>query len=367
MSKIEGLETRRMLAAPFLRVGNVTADNRGEVVIQLSERATGVKGAAVQIYTAGTDGKMFTNDDVRESARISYSVNKKQIKLTANIAKDKPYRIKLDGKTRIKAEDDGTLLDGNFNGTLASGDGVAGGNFEAVFNRDTSNTPEVVMRTSQGDIWLKMRGDVAPATVSNFLSYANTKRYDNTFVFRNEPGFVIQGGSLQIQNDGLDATDIVKTITDADLEDEAPGEISNTRATMAFARGGGDDATNQWFINLGNNAGLDSQGFTVFAEVTRGSISVADTISSKPIVALEKGNYNGASAPFGVLENVDVAGTTVAHVPVTSQSDVTGSNQTVVGLGNLETQFLVTGGLQPIRDLMVIYRVASLMKISAKS
>lgn len=346
MSKIEGLEARRLMAAPFLRIGAVTADNRGEVVIQLSERATGVKGAAVQLYTAGTDGVLFTNDDVRRDARISYSTNKKQIKLTANLPKDTPYRIKLDGKSRIRAEDDGSLLDGNFTGTLASGDGVAGGNFEAVFNRDTSSTPTVKIRTSEGDLSLFMRGDVAPITVANFLSYANNGRYDNTFITRREPGnpFVLQGGGLRFTGEGTTSNDVIATVQDDPIEDEAgqPDSISNTRGTIAFAKSGPDTATSQWFFNMTDNSFLDpvtnGGGFTVFATVDEDSLDVLDRMDAKPLASLTlQIGIQGAQVGAGV-----------SSVPVNDQA-------------------LAESSLNPYRDLVVFYRTAVVMKISAKS
>lgn len=346
MHSFENLEHRRLLAAPFLRVGAVTADNRGEVVIQLSERATGVKGAAVQIYTAGPDGQLFTNDDVRESARISYSVNKKQIKLTAKLAKDTPYRIKLDGKTRIKAEEDGTLLDGNFNGTLASGDGVAGGNFEAVFNRDTSLTPTVKIRTSEGDLSLTIRGDVAPITASNFLAYANKGLYDNTFITRREPGnpFVLQGGGLRFTGNGTSAGDVIATPQENPIQDEAgrPNSISNQRGTISFAKSGPNSATSQFFYNMTDNSFLDpvsnGGGFTVFATVDSASLAVLDRMDAKPLA-----NLNSQIGTQG-----GQVGAGVTSVPVNNVSNA-------------------TTALNPYRDLVVFYRTAVVMKMSAKS
>lgn len=302
MSKMEGLETRRMLAAPFLRVGAVQADNRGEVVITLSERATGVKGAAVQLYTAGADGKLFTNDDKRESVRFTYSVNKKQIKLTANLKKDTPYRVKLDGKTRIKAEDDGTLLDGDFKGSLASGDGKAGGNFEAVFNRDRSNRPSAIFRTSAGDFTVNFRADVVPTTVSNVMSYMNTKRYDGTVLHRNgrtqSGGLqlpILQGGGFTYNNSNLTA---ITTDPAVPLEALLP----NDQWTLAMARQNAPDTnTSQFFINVRDNPVLDSSdpngrtsGYTVFATITSGT-DVIETIYNNPTVALD--NFFATNAP----------------------------------------------------------------------
>lgn len=348
MRNVEFLENRRLMAGTLLRVGSVTADNRGEVIIQLSERATGVKGAAVQLFTAGTDGQLFTNDDVRQTARITYSANKKQIKLTANLPKDTAYRIKLDGKSRIKAEDDGTLLDGNFSGTLASGDGRAGGNFEAVFRRDTSSTPTVKIRTSEGDVLMKMRGDVAPIAAANFLSYANSGRYDNTFLTRRLPGnsFVLQGGGMQITGSAGTYQDVTVTTKDSAITDESalPNRLSNIRGTVSFAKNAPDSATIHFFFNMADNSSLDSPtrndgGFTPFAEVQGiESFAVLDRIDTKPIANL--------SLQIGIQGAT--AGADVANTPV---NDVT----------------LATGTINPFRDLIVFYRTAVLVKMSAKS
>lgn len=347
MSKMEGLEARRLMAAPFLRVGSVIADNRGEVLIQLSERAIGVKGAAAQIYTAGPDNKLFTNDDVRRDARITYSENKKQIRLTAKLPKDTPYRIKLDGKSRIKSEEDGTLLDGDFSGTLASGDGRAGGNFEAVFNRDTSSTPTVRVRTSEGDLALKIRGDVAPKTATNFLSYANNGRYDNTFITRREPGnpFVLQGGGLRFTGAGDTSNSVIATPQDSPVQDESglSNRLSNTRGTISFAKSGPNTATSQFFFNMADNSFLDSPqrsdgGFTPFATLDSASLAVLDRMDAKPLADLNlQIGIQGAQVGAGV-----------GSVPVNNEAQA-------------ETS------LNPYRDLMVFYRTAVLMKMSSKA
>lgn len=340
MSLIEGLEDRKYFAT--LRVGSVVADNRGEVVIRFSEKATGVKGSAFQLYTAGSDGKLFTADDKRESVGYSYSENKKQLTIRGKLPKDTAYRIKLDGKTRIKSQATGELLDGNFNGTLASGDGKAGGNFEAQFSRDKSSTPTVRFTTNEGVIDIRLRGDVAPRNASNFLSYVNTARYDRTIFTRGINGFIVQGGALQIQNDGNQAADIEPTTQDPAIQDEAR-VLSNTRGTISIAKSGPNTVTNQFFFNLGNNSSnLDVTNpqngtfFTPFAQIlNEEGFTLLDKVASSTTVDFTGKIDNGGS------------GAGIDAVPVRSPT-VTANN------------------VKPVEDLFQVYRAAAVMVIAKK-
>ena len=55
----------------------------------------------------------------------------------------------------------------------------------------------VRMQTDLGGVDIVLRDDVAPLTVTNFLDYINTGAYDGTFIHRNIPGFVVQGGGYK--------------------------------------------------------------------------------------------------------------------------------------------------------------------------
>lgn len=45
-------------------------------------------------------------------------------------------------------------------------------------------SPRVLISTSQGDITLELNQEKAPLTVANFLSYVDSKHYDNTIFHR---------------------------------------------------------------------------------------------------------------------------------------------------------------------------------------
>ena len=130
------------------------------------------------------------------------------------------------------------------------------------------NATIVQFQTVLGPFEVNLYDQSTPATVANFLAYVNAGAYDNVVVHRVVGGFVVQGGGFTYEG----------TETFADVVRNTPvvnePKFSNVRGTIAMAKLSGDanSATNQWFINLGDNsANLDVQngGFTVFGQVIR--------------------------------------------------------------------------------------------------
>jgi cyclophilin family peptidyl-prolyl cis-trans isomerase len=356
---VENLESRTLLHSPTITA--VSADNRGEVFITFDQAAwaeidtTKVNKNSVQMYEAGPDGHLGNADDVRVAASIRYTPSNGRILVRGPVAAGHGYRVKLVGSRLTTTT--GDPLDGEFNGAFPSGNGVAGGNFEFQVKNDKSTTPTVRMSTNEGTINLKMRADVAPKSVKNFMAYANSLRYDNIFFTRDVPDFIIQGGSLQING----SNQVVDTALDPKVQNEF--NISNTRGTVAMAKQGGDpnSATNQFFFNLGDNSSnLDTQngGFTVFAQVKdNASLTVMDNIAGKQVVAL----HNDVTG-HGVLPSHPATGLT--NTPVNNKNLMTGATETINQQSG-EQGFVVTGGFNAARDLIVIRRVAQLSKVAA--
>ena len=349
MTMIDALEPRRLFAASLLRVSSVTADNRGEILVQFSERTTGVKGSAFQVYTAGADGKLYTGDDVRQSVGFTYSKGKKLLRVVADIPKDTPYRLKLDGKTRIRNEADGSLLDGDFvSASRASGDGVAGGNYEMQVQRDTTATPTVRLRTNIGNINLTVRKDLAPISAGAFLTIANKATYDGIIVTRVYSNSLVQLGGLAITGDGSTPADLVQTSADS-FGAELPLKLSNIRGTVSFARAGNTgEAGSEVFFNLTDNSDLDTASannptpFTPFAQVsTTEGYATLDTISQEPAGDL-------SSQIDGDTDN-DGKGVDVQRVPV---KDVTTFNTDQI--------------YRPVRDGIIVERMAVLSNVVSK-
>jgi cyclophilin family peptidyl-prolyl cis-trans isomerase len=141
--------------------------------------------------------------------------------------------------------------------------------------------PKVLMKTSKGDITIELYADKAPITVNNFLAYVDAKFYDATIFHRVIKGFMIQGGGY--------TADLKEKASKPAIKNEAGNGLKNLRGTLAMARTMDiDSATNQFFINLVNNAFLDHRdntadgfGYCVFGMVTSGMEAV-DAIANSP-------------------------------------------------------------------------------------
>ena len=146
-------------------------------------------------------------------------------------------------------------------------------------NAAEAATPKILIKTSLGDIKVELYPKKAPLTVKNFLMYVQKKAYDGTIFHRVINNFMIQGG-------GFDKS-LNKRETASPIRNEADNKLSNERGTLAMARTYAvNSATNQFFINLKDNAFLDHKskrkfGYCVFGKVISG-MDVVDKIAQVP-------------------------------------------------------------------------------------
>ena len=152
---------------------------------------------------------------------------------------------------------------------------LLGGNAVA---EDNAANPQVVIRTSEGDITMVLFADKAPVTVENFLSYVDSGFYAGTIFHRVIPNFMIQGGGF--------TQDMSQKATEDPIVNESKNRLHNTRGTIAMARTNDpDSATSQFFINQRSNLRLDwapgRDGYTVFGEVIQG-MDIVDFIATAP-------------------------------------------------------------------------------------
>lgn len=153
----------------------------------------------------------------------------------------------------------------------------------------TPANPQVLLKTSAGEITLELYPQKAPKSVANFLKYVESGFYDGTIFHRVINDFMIQGGGF--------TTDYTKKKTRAPVMNEADNRLRNTVGTIAMARTRDPhSATAQFFINVRNNSSLDFRekrvrawGYAVFGRVIKGM----------DVVAKIKGASTGAAGPFG--------------------------------------------------------------------
>ena len=159
-----------------------------------------------------------------------------------------------------------------------------------------ANATVVRFETVLGNVDVRLYDTATPLTSANFLSYVDANDWDDTFIHRSVPDFVVQGGGFTFDN----STGVSSVPQNPAVQNE-PG-ITNTRGTVAMAKLGGDpnSATNQWFFNLADNSGnLDNQngGFTVFGRVLGDGMTIVDAIAALPRV--------NAGAPFDTIPVID--------------------------------------------------------------
>jgi peptidyl-prolyl cis-trans isomerase A (cyclophilin A)/peptidyl-prolyl cis-trans isomerase B (cyclophilin B) len=137
--------------------------------------------------------------------------------------------------------------------------------------------PQVSFKTSLGEIVVDLNQDAAPKTVDNFLKYVKSGYYKGTVFHRVIDGFMIQGGGLTEK--------LLPKRANKPIPNESKNGLSNQPYTIAMAREDSpDSATSQFFINVGDNSGLDypgptgNGGYTVFGKVIKGQ-EVVDKIA----------------------------------------------------------------------------------------
>ncbi len=59
-----------------------------------------------------------------------------------------------------------------------------------------ADAPQVLLKTTMGDIVLELNQEKAPKTVANFLQYVKSGHYNGTIFHRVIDGFMIQGGGF---------------------------------------------------------------------------------------------------------------------------------------------------------------------------
>ncbi len=144
-------------------------------------------------------------------------------------------------------------------------------------------SPQVLMKTSMGEITIELYPEKAPITVANFLAYVKSGHYDKTIFHRVILNFMIQGGGF--------TKDLAQKPTKKPIELEAQNGLRNDEGWVAMARTANpNSATSQFFINVVDNNNLnypapDGFGYAVFGKVIKG-IEVVTKIRNAQTIAV---------------------------------------------------------------------------------
>ncbi|HCY61761.1 MAG TPA: peptidylprolyl isomerase [Oxalobacteraceae bacterium] len=172
---------------------------------------------------------------------------------------------------------------------------------DKVEKADKAAHPQVLLKTSMGDIVLELNADKAPKSVENFLQYVKSGHYSGTVFHRVIENFMIQGG-------GFDK-DMVQKPARAPIENEAKNGLKNDVYTVAMARTSAPhSASAQFFINTKDNdflnyPGQDGWGYAVFGKVIKGK-EVVDKIKTVPTG--NKGFHQNVPTTPVVIESASV-------------------------------------------------------------
>ncbi|HND56450.1 MAG TPA: peptidylprolyl isomerase, partial [Pirellulaceae bacterium] len=139
-------------------------------------------------------------------------------------------------------------------------------------NVSPASTTEVVLKTTAGEIHIRLYPDKSPRTVDNFLDYVDRGYYAGTVFHHVEKGFLAAAGGYLPDGQVKDPW--------RPISNEANNGLKNVRGTVAMARypESAHSATSQFFFNLADNDALDFKsadaddqfGYCVFGEVTSG-------------------------------------------------------------------------------------------------
>ncbi|MCK3941656.1 peptidylprolyl isomerase [Streptococcus iners] len=161
------------------------------------------------------------------------------------------------------------------------------------------NEAAVKIKTTEGDITIKLFPEQAPLTVENFLTHAKNGYYNGTIFHRVIKDFMIQGGDPLGNGTGGESIWAGKgTTIDAGygFKDEISAFLYNIRGSLSMANAGAGTNGSQFFINQ-NTTDMSSQ---LSSSSYPGKIIEAYKNGGNP-------NLDGKHTVFGqVIEGMDI-------------------------------------------------------------
>jgi peptidyl-prolyl cis-trans isomerase B (cyclophilin B) len=153
----------------------------------------------------------------------------------------------------------------------------------------SGNTVNIEIEMQDGGIIkAELYPDIAPITVANFVKLCSEGFYDGLIFHRVIPGFMIQGGAYDVNNNKKEAASIKGEFSSNGVENN----LKHTRGVLSMARTQDkDSASSQFFIIHADYPSLNGE-YAAFGKVTEG-MDVVDKIAETQTTALDRmfGNY----------------------------------------------------------------------------
>lgn len=230
-------------------------ENKGTVTARVNEPRLSDDSVSFKVRTAAFDTAWIQRRRVRESPQGAMP----DMPIAADLAPGKS----IEKEIKVVA-----VLAGKW--TLfpvyrcqASPQPIMGDNFTVEVKPDGANDRVgVKIETSEGDIVVALRPDLAFNTCEAFASLAKRGFLDGTPFHRVIQGFVAQGGDPKGLGWGGPGYQ---------LRRELHGKLPHQRGVLAMARSQDPhSAGSQFYICFGPLPDLDQMGYTTFAEMTEG-------------------------------------------------------------------------------------------------
>lgn len=155
--------------------------------------------------------------------------------------------------------------------------------------------PQVLLKTSKGDVLIELFEDSAPNTVANFVSLVESKYYDGLRFHRVIPGFMAQGGCPNTRDNAVGAPGTGGPGYNIKCETENPGSRMHFAGSLSMAHAGKDTGGSQFFLTHLPTSHLNGV-HTVFGRVVQGldiarSLQMGDSIETATVVRKRDHEY----------------------------------------------------------------------------
>ena len=142
----------------------------------------------------------------------------------------------------------------------------------ALLNETAPEKFQAKFDTSKGEFIIEVTRAWSPNGADRFFNLVKNGYYDNCRFFR-----VLRNFMAQV---GINGDPMINTVLNRATINDDPVAQSNKKGYVTYAKSSlPNSRTTQIFINYGNNAALDSQGFAPFGKVIKG-MNVVESLYS---------------------------------------------------------------------------------------